>query len=350
MQDEEKNDLQEDEQELFEHYRIQVDPGQGQIRIDKFLMDRLDNASRTKIQEAAIAGNIRVNDQEIKSNYKIKPGDDIRILLPHPQREIEVIAEDIPLDIVYEDSDLILINKRAGMVVHPGHGNRSGTLLNAVKFYLKDNAPDAEPLMVHRIDKDTSGLLLMAKNEPAQTHLSSQFYYHSIHRSYLALVWGDLEKDAGTITGHIGRSPRDRKMMTVFPHGKSGKHAVSHYYVIERFGYVTAVECQLETGRTHQIRAHMKYLGHPLFNDERYGGNRIKKGTTFTKYKQFIENAFKLCPRQALHAKSIGFKHPSTGKYIAFESNIPEDMDAVMKKWRSYAHASIKSRENPQNL
>lgn len=339
-----------EQQELYEHYQITVDKGQGLLRIDKFLMDRLLNASRNKIQEAAKAGNILVNGKAVKSNYKIKPADEIKIMMPHPQRDIEVIAQDIPLNIVYEDEDLIIINKAAGMVVHPAYGNFEGTLLNAMKFYLEKNDSQAEPLMVHRIDKDTSGLMIMAKNEPAQTHLAGQFYRHETQRKYIALVWGDLNNNEGTIEGHIGRSPKNRKVMTVFPDGKSGKHAVTHYKVIERFGYVTAIQCRLETGRTHQIRAHMKYIGHPLFNDANYGGDQIKKGTTFSKYKQFIENAFKLCPRQALHAKSIGFKHPVSGKIMEFDSQLPDDIEQVMGKWRNYAQASIKSKQNPQTL
>lgn len=347
MEKEFNHDLHEDSQELYEHYRLIIDKRQSPIRIDKFLMDRLENASRTKIQSAAKSGNILVNNRYVKSNYKIKPDDEIRILLPHPRQEFEVIAENIPLSIEYEDKDILLINKAAGMVVHPGHGNRSGTLLNAVKYYLQENDPKAESLMVHRTDKNTSGLLLMAKNEIAQTHLASQFYHHSIRRSYTAMIWGDVEKDEGTIEANIGRNPKDRKMMTVFPEGDKGKSAITHYKVIERFGYVTILECRLETGRTHQIRAHMKYLGHPVFNDEKYGGDRIKKGTTFSKYKQFIENAFKLCPRQALHAKTIDFIHPSTQERINFESELPNDIQSVIDKWRKYAHASIQSKQNP---
>lgn len=347
---EDTTEINDEQQELYEHYQITVDKGQGLLRIDKFLMDRLLNVSRNKIQEAAKAGNILVNGKAVKSNYKIKPTDEIKIMMPHPQHDIEVIAQDIPLDIIYEDKDLIIVNKAAGMVVHPAYGNFEGTLLNAMKFYLEKNDPKAEPLMVHRIDKDTSGLMIMAKNEPAQTHLSGQFYKHETQRKYIALVWGDLKNDEGTIQGNIGRSPKNRKVMTVFPEGESGKHAVTHYKVIERFGYVTAIECRLETGRTHQIRAHMKYIGHPLFNDATYGGDQIKKGTTFSKYKQFIENAFKLCPRQALHAKTIGFNHPVSGKIMEFDSQLPNDIEQVMSKWRNYAQASIKSKQNPQTL
>ena len=347
---EELNENIDNQQELFEHYEITVDKGQGLLRIDKFLMDRIENASRSKIQAAAKNGNIWVNEKPVKSNYKVKPGDHIRIMLPYPQQEMVVVAENIDLDIIYQDKDVIVINKPADMVVHPAHGNYSGTLLNAVKYYLEQNEPDSEPLMVHRIDKNTSGLLLMAKNEQAQTHLSKQFYNHTINRRYIGLIWGDLENNEGTIEGNLGRNPSDRKVMTVFPKGETGKHAVTHYKVIERFGYVTAVECQLETGRTHQIRAHMKYSGHPLFNDKTYGGNRIRKGANFSKYKQFIENAFKLCPRQALHAKTLGFEHPVSGKWIEFEASLPEDMSQVMEKWRNYTHAGIQSKQNPQNF
>ncbi len=346
MSEELNNERNDDQQELYEHHHITADRGQGLIRVDKFLMDRIENASRTKIQEAAGKGHILVNEKPVKSNYKVKPGDDIRIMLPEPQREIEVISEDIPLDIVHEDEDVILINKPAGMVVHPAYGNYSGTLVNAMKYYLEKNDPQAEPYMVHRIDKNTTGLMLMAKNEPAQTHLARQFYQHSVNRRYVALVWGDLKEDEGTIEGNLGRSPSDRKVMAVFPDGKSGKHAITHYKVLERFGYVTAVECRLETGRTHQIRVHMKFIGHPLFNDDTYGGDRIRKGTTFSKYKQFIDNAFKICPRQALHAKTLGFEHPVSGKWMEFESELPEDMQKVMNKWRAYAEASIRSKQN----
>ncbi len=346
MSEDLKIENNDDQQDLYEHHHITADRGQGLIRIDKFLMDRIENASRTKIQEAAGKGHILVNENPVKSNYKVKPGDDIRIMLPEPQREIEVISEDIPLHIVHEDDDVILINKPAGMVVHPAYGNYSGTLVNAMKYYLEKNDPQAEPYMVHRIDKNTTGLMLMAKNEPAQTHLARQFYHHSVNRRYVALVWGDLKDEEGTIEGNLGRNPSDRKVMTVFPDGKSGKHAITHYKVLERFGYVTAVECRLETGRTHQIRAHMKFIGHPLFNDDTYGGDRIRKGTTFSKYKQFIDNAFKICPRQALHAKTLGFEHPVSGKWMEFESELPEDMQKVMNKWRAYAEASIRSKQN----
>ena len=345
-----ENEINE-EKEFYEHHRFTVDKGQGLLRIDKFIMSRLENASRNKIQQSAKAGNILVNDKAVKSNYRIKPDDVISIVMSHPPREIEIIAEDIPLNIVYEDADIIIVNKQPGMVVHPAYGNYKGTLLNALKYHLqKDVDNKSEAALVHRIDKNTSGLLIVAKNELAQTKLAKEFFYHTIDRIYYALAWGDLKEDAGTITGHVGRSLKDRKVMKVFPEGDYGKHAVTHYKVsasvgsiisgfspvdidsknvskginnvlggnkvIERFGYVTLVECKLETGRTHQIRAHFRYIGHPLFNDDTYGGDQIIKGTTFTKYKQFINNCFSLVPRQALHAKSIGFIHPGTGERI----------------------------------
>jgi 23S rRNA pseudouridine1911/1915/1917 synthase len=332
---------QEESQELFEHYRFQADPGQAALRIDKFLMTRIENASRNKIQQAARAGNIRVNDQEVKSNYKVKPGDVITILLEHPPRDTEIHPENIPLDILYEDTDLLIVDKVAGMVVHPAYSNYTGTLVNALAWHLQHASPDREPdrlpYLVHRIDKNTSGILLVAKNEDAQTKLAGQFYKHTIERRYHALVWGDFDEDQGTITGHIGRSTKDRKVYTVYPDGETGKHAISHYRVIERFGYVTLVECSLETGRTHQIRVHFQHIRHPLFGDATYGGDQIIKGTTFTKYRQFVRNCFDILPRQALHAKSLKFMHPGTGKEMYFESEIPEDMAQVLDKWRRYA-------------
>ncbi len=331
-----ENEINE-EKEFYEHHRFTVDKGQGLLRIDKFIMSRLENASRNKIQQSAKAGNILVNDKAVKSNYRIKPDDVISIVMSHPPREIEIIAEDIPLNIVYEDADIIIVNKQPGMVVHPAYGNYKGTLLNALKYHLqKDVDNKSEAALVHRIDKNTSGLLIVAKNELAQTKLAKEFFYHTIDRIYYALAWGDLKEDAGTITGHVGRSLKDRKVMKVFPEGDYGKHAVTHYKVIERFGYVTLVECKLETGRTHQIRAHFRYIGHPLFNDDTYGGDQIIKGTTFTKYKQFINNCFSLVPRQALHAKSIGFIHPGTGERIDFDSDLPKDFNDVIEKWRHY--------------
>jgi len=331
--------FQEEESELFEHFRLNVDPGQGPLRIDKFLMLRIENASRNKIQNAAKAGNILVNSKSVKSNYKVRPGDTISIVLSFPPREIEIIPENIPIDITYEDDDILIVNKPAGMVVHPGYGNYTGTLVNALTYYLRQSTgqEDAFPLLVHRIDKDTTGLLLIARNELVQTRLAGYFYKHDIDRKYVALVWGDLISDTGTITGNLGRSVKDRRIMTVYKDPEKGKHAVTHYKVIQRFGYVTLVECTLETGRTHQIRAHFKYIKHPLFNDKTYGGDVILKGTTFTKYKQFIQNCFKLLPRQALHAKSLGFKHPVTGNYMNFDSELPVDMQEVLKKWDTYS-------------
>jgi 23S rRNA pseudouridine1911/1915/1917 synthase len=326
-----------DEQDdLYEHHRIIADPGQGLMRVDKFLYNRLENVSRNKIQIAAKAGNVLVNDEPVKSNYKIKPNDIISVLLPGPVREFEMIPENIPFEIVYEDDDILVVNKAAGMVVHPGHGNYTSTLLNALSFYLQEQ-PEAVPSLLHRIDKDTSGVLLIGKNDHAQTMLSKQFFDHSIKRKYVALVWGDVKEDQGTIEGHIGRNPHDRLQMFVFPDGEQGKPAITHFDVLERFGYVTLIECRLETGRTHQIRAHLKFFGHPLFNDEKYGGDKILKGTTFSKYKQFIQNCFKIIPRQALHARLLGFVHPSTQKEMIFETPLPSDMLEVIAKWRDYA-------------
>ena len=327
---------QEDQEELFEHYHIVSDPGQGAMRLDKFLFNRLENISRNKIQNAARAGNILVNDLPQKPNYKIRPNDVVSIVLPQPVQDFELIAEDIPIEIVYEDADVLVVNKAAGMVVHPGHGNYTGTLLNALAYYYKDQ-PDMMPALVHRIDKDTSGLLLVGKNELAQTVLGKQFFDHAIHREYAALVWGDFDEEQGTITGNIGRNPDNRLQMFVFEDESQGKPAITHYQVIERFGYVTLLSCRLETGRTHQIRAHMKYIGHPLFNDERYGGDKILKGTTFSKYKQFVENCRQLLPRQALHARSLGFEHPISRRTMHFESDLPADMQQTIDKWRHYA-------------
>ena len=331
----------EDNNELFEHYRFEIDKGQSLLRIDKFLMLRIENASRNKIQIAAKAGNILVNNTEVKQNYRVKPLDVISIVLAYPPREIEIIPQDIPLNIVYEDEDIMLVNKEAGMVVHPGVSNYDGTLINALTYYIQHKSPFKkavnQPHLVHRIDKDTSGILLVAKNELAQTRLAKNFFDHTIDRKYHALVWGEPKEEEGTITGYIGRSLKNRRVMTVFPDGEYGKEAITHYRILARYGYVTLVECILETGRTHQIRAHFQYIGHPLFNDETYGGNVILKGTTFTKYKQYIQNCFKLLPRQALHAKYLGFKHPMTGKQMEFDSELPEDMQSVIDKWESYS-------------
>ena len=338
----ENDNLAEDdfrEATLHEHFSFTADKGQEPLRVDKYLMNRIENATRNKIQNAAKAGSIFVNDIAVKSNYKVKGGDVIRVLFGHPPHENLLVPEDIPIEIVYEDDTVVVINKEAGMVVHPGHGNYSGTLINALLFHfdhLPNNA-DERPGLVHRIDKDTSGLLVIAKTEQALTHLSKQFFDKSSERKYLALVWGNPKEDQGTIEGHIGRHPKNRLQMMVFPEGEAGKPAITHYKVIERFGYVTLLECQLETGRTHQIRAHMKHIGHTLFNDERYGGNAILKGTHFSKYKQFVENCFKLIPRQALHAKTLGFKHPKTGQWMQFDSEIPQDLVNTLQKWRNYA-------------
>jgi 23S rRNA pseudouridine1911/1915/1917 synthase len=336
----EEFEVLDEEQELYEHYRIVADKGQSLLRIDKFLMNRLEGVSRSKIQAAAHAGNILVNDKPVKPNYKAKPNDIISIVLAHPPREIELIPQDIPINIVHEDDDIIVVNKDPGMVVHPGYGNYTGTLVNALIYHfqqLPNKSGDiTRPLLVHRIDKNTSGIILVAKTEIAQAKLAKEFFNHTIKRKYHALVWGDFKEDNGTITGNIGRNLKDRKIMAVFPDGETGREAITHYKVLERFGYITLIECQLETGRTHQIRVHLKYAGHPLFNDDTYGGNIILKGTTFTKYKQFIDNCFSLLPRQALHAKSLGFVHPATGKEIFFDSELPQDMQAVIEKWKKY--------------
>ncbi len=329
-----------EESELYEHYRLVVDPGQSSIRIDKFLANRLDNASRSRIQAAADAGNILVNNNPVKANYKIKPNDDIRIVMDYPRRELKIIPENIPLNIVYEDDHLIVINKPPGLVVHPGHGNYSGTLVNALAYYYKHlplfESEDPRPGLVHRIDKDTSGLMVVAKTEQAKNKLAMQFYNKTSERKYQALVWGSLKNEAGTIAVNIGRSLKNRQVFTVFPNGEYGKHAVTHYKVLKKIGYVSLVECQLETGRTHQIRVHMKSINHPLFNDYTYGGDKILRGTTFTKYKQFVQNCFKLLPRQALHAKTLGFIHPTSGKNMQFDSELPEDMQTVIEKWEKY--------------
>ncbi|MBN1650717.1 MAG: RluA family pseudouridine synthase [Bacteroidales bacterium] len=323
---------------MFEHFRFDVDKGQSALRIDKYLMGRLENATRNKIQQAAQAGNILVNNVAVKSNYKVKPKDIITIVLSEPPRDTSIYAEEIPLHILYEDDDLIVVDKQAGLVVHPGHGNYSGTLLHGLKYHFQQHGNDSiEPLLAHRIDKDTSGVLVIAKDENILAKLAKQFFDHSIERKYQALVWGNFEEDNGTIDGNLARNPKNRLQMTVFPEGEIGKHAVTHYRLLERFGYVSLIECQLETGRTHQIRAHMKYIGHPIFNDARYGGDQILKGTTFTKYKQYVQNCFTIIPRQALHAKSLKFIHPRTGKSLFFETSLPDDFSAVIEKWRNYS-------------
>ena len=334
------NESDDQQDEMYEHFALTVDRGQALMRIDKFLTNRLEGTSRNRIQSAADAGSILVNGTAVKSSYKVKPLDQISIVMPYPKRELEIIPENIPLDIVYEDDDLIIVNKAAGMVVHPGHGNYSGTLVNALTYHLQDlplfQEGDMRAGLVHRIDKNTSGLLVVAKNERSHVRLAKQFFDHTIKRVYTALVWGNFDEDEGTIVGNIGRSLRDRLKMAVFEDGSAGKHAVTHYRVLRRYGYVTLIECRLETGRTHQIRVHMEHIGHPLFNDERYGGDRILKGTTFSKYKQFIENCFALMPRHGLHARSLGFVHPTTGKEVYFESELPADMEAVLSKWDTY--------------
>lgn len=335
-----------DQQELFEHHRFIVDPGQSLLRIDKYLSDRMENTSRTRVQNAANAGNILVNNNAVKPNYKVKPLDIIQVVLPTPPRDIELIPENIPLNIVYEDDDVMVVNKEPGMVVHPAYGNHSGTLVNALMWHFIDlplfNTGENRPGLVHRLDKNTSGILVIAKNEYALNRLSKQFYERTTDRRYNALVWGVPDPPEGTITGNVGRNIKDRKIMQVFPDGSEGKTAITHYKVLENFGYISLIECKLETGRTHQIRVHFSHIRHPLFNDEEYGGDQILKGTTFTKYQQFIKNCFKILPRQALHAKSLAFDHPVTGKRLSFDSEIPDDMALVIDKWRKY----ISGREN----
>lgn len=331
----------EEERELYEHHRIVVDKGQEMLRLDKYLQMRLVGISRTKIQAAAKAGCVMVGDKAAKSNYRVKPCDVVSVLLPEPPHDFELVPEPVDFDIVYEDEDVMVVDKRPGLVVHPGYGNFTGTLLNGLLYYFQDRKDkDGEqvlPYLVHRIDKDTSGLLLIAKNEEAQAALAKQFYEHTIERKYNALVWGSFDKDKGTILGNLERSPIDRRIMHVTDDPERGKYAVTHWQVLERFTYVTLVECVLETGRTHQIRAHMEHIGHPLFNDAAYGGNRVLKGTTFTRYKQFVENCFALLPRQALHALILGFEHPRTYERMHFESPLPQDMTAALEKWRIYS-------------
>src|SRR5680860_330074 len=339
-------ELEIQDDELYEHHKFIADKGQQPLRVDKYLMNYIENAIRNKIQKAAKEGNILVNNVAVKSNYKVKPGDVVKVLFEHPPHEFLLVPENSTLNIVYEDDSLLVVNKPAGMVVHPGHGNYSGTLINALLYHI-ENLPGQQaglpknsnerPGLVHRIDKDTSGLLVVAKTETAMTHLAKQFFDKTSEREYVALVWGDVKDESGTVEGNIARNPKNRLQMQVFPEGDEGKEAVTHYSVLERFGYVTLVSCQLETGRTHQIRVHMKYIGHTLFNDERYGGEKILKGTTFTKYKQFVDNAFKILPRQALHAKTLGFIHPETGEKMRFDSEIPQDMADCIEKWRHYA-------------
>lgn len=345
LPDELENDLDDiepvgDESQLYEHFRVVVDKGQAMVRVDKYLFERIVNASRNRIQKAADAGLIMANGKPVKSSYKVKPCDVLTVMMDRPRYDNDIIPEDIPLDIVYEDNDLMIINKPAGLVVHPGCGNYHGTLVNAIAWHLKDNPRydpnDPQVGLVHRIDKDTSGLLVVAKTPDAKTHLGLQFYNKTTKRKYNALVWGIVENNEGTIEGNIGRNPKDRMQMAVLSDPAQGKHAVTHYRILERLGYVTLVECVLETGRTHQIRVHMKHIGHTLFNDERYGGNEILKGTHFSKYKQFVNNCFETCPRQALHAMTLGFVHPRTGEEMFFTSPLPEDMTNLIDKWRNY--------------
>lgn len=345
MKDDQKAyESSEEDDELYEHYKFTAEKGQQPLRVDKFLMNFIENATRNKIQQAARAGNILVNNEAVKQNYRVKAGDEVKIVLSYPPRENVIIPQNIPVDIVYEDESVIVVNKAPGMVVHPGHGNYSGTLVNALKYHF-DNLPSLtaeleRPGLVHRIDKDTSGLLVIAKTEYAMDHLAKQFFNRTTRRLYTAIVWGNIEEDEGTIVGHIGRNPNNRMQMAVFEDGSQGKHAITHFKVLERLGYISVVQCKLETGRTHQIRAHMKHIGHTLFNDERYGGNEILKGTTFTKYQQFVQNCFQICPRQALHAQTLGFEHPVTGEQLDFESPVPEDMTQLLKKWHTYSNAT----------
>jgi 23S rRNA pseudouridine1911/1915/1917 synthase len=338
--DEQPEDEAIDSVPLYEHFRYVADRKQSLLRIDKFLIDRMTNISRNRIQMAAEANCILVNGKPVKSNYRIKPLDRVSIVMSRPRYETEILPEDIPLDIVYEDEDLLVVNKPAGLVVHPGHGNYTGTLVNALAYYLRED-PQFDPAdpsvgLVHRIDKDTSGLLVIAKRSEAKTGLGLQFFHKTARRQYMAMVWGILKDDCGRIEGNIGRDPHDRLQMTVFPDGEQGKPAVTHYRAQQRLGYVTLVECRLETGRTHQIRVHMKYIGHPVFNDARYGGDRILKGQPFSKYRQFIERCFAVCPRQALHARTLGFVHPTTGKELFFDSELPADMWQLIDKWNQY--------------
>ena len=329
--------------ELYEHYCFKAGKGQEPLRVDKFLMNFVENATRNKVQQAAKQGNIFVNGSPVKSNYRVKANDEVKVLFAHPPHEDLLVAENIALDIVYEDEQLLVVNKPAGMVVHPGHGNYSGTLINALVYHFENlpNNSSNRPGLVHRIDKDTSGLLVVAKTEEAMLHLTQQFFNKTTEREYIALVWGNIAEDEGTVRGHIGRHLKDRLQMAVFEDGSYGKEAVTHYKVLERFGYVTLVSCRLETGRTHQIRVHMKHIGHTLFNDERYGGDKVLKGTTFAKYKQFVENCFAVLPRQALHAKTLGFEHPITHQYMRFDSVLPEDMQLCIEKWRNYKNYTL---------
>jgi 23S rRNA pseudouridine1911/1915/1917 synthase len=336
------NDFLENEEECYEHYKFVADKGQGLLRIDKFLNDRMGDISRTRIQTAAKTGNILVNGKSVKPNYRVRPLDEITVVFPTPPQEFDLIAEDIKLDIIYEDSDVMVINKPAGLVVHPGHGNYTGTLVNGL-LYHQQSWPEINggerPGIVHRLDKNTSGVMVVGKTETALSFLARQFFERTIKRNYTALVWGDFDDEEGTISGNIGRSFTDRKLMKVFPYEDGGKHAVTHYKVLKRFGYVTLVDCKLETGRTHQIRVHMQYIGHSLFGDYGYGGDKILKGTVYTKYKQFIENCFELMPHQSLHARSLGFIHPTTKKEMFFEVPLPANFQELLTKWERYTQS-----------
>ena len=348
IEDNEGDFFEEEEIARFEHYKLSVDQGQSPVRIDRFLTDKLANATRNRIQSAIDEGNVLINGQPTKANYKIKPGDVITVMMEEPKRDFEVLPEDIPLDIIYEDDALLIVNKPAGMVVHPAHGNWSGTLVNALAYHFKQlpelPGNSGRPGLVHRIDKDTSGLLVIAKSEKAMTHLAKQFFDHSIKRTYIALVWGEPAEDQGTVDAHIGRSAKNRKSMDIFPDGSQGKNAITHWKVLRRLRYVSVMQCNLETGRTHQIRAHLKHIGHPLFNDSMYGGDIIRKGTQFAKYKLFIKNCFEILPRQALHAQSLGFIHPVSREFMNFESPLPADMQEVLEKWENYVHYTDESR------
>lgn len=339
-------ELDDEEQGMFEHFRLTVDKGQNPMRLDKYMSTHLEDTSRHRIQCAIKEGYVKVGDKTAKANLIVRPDDVIRFVMPYRRRGLEILPQDIPLDIVYEDDDVLVVNKPAGMVVHPGHGHFEGTLINALSYHLGiSQGPDAEDermgILVHRIDKDTSGLLAVAKNDESQLNLAKQFFEHSIDRRYVSVVWGDLKEDEGTVDANIGRDPNDRLRYRVYDDPEKGKHAVTHYRVLERFGFVTFIECKLETGRTHQIRVHMSSIGHPIFGDERYGGKEIRKGTIYSKYKQFIQNCFELCPRQALHAKTLGFVHPGTGKWLQLDSVVPEDMLSLLDKWRKYTNTSF---------
>lgn len=342
--------VEDEEQGMFEHFRLFVDDGQSPLRIDKFMSSHMEDTSRHKVQLAIKAGYVRVGDKTAKANLIVRPGDVIRFMMPYRRRGVEIIPQDIPLDIVYEDEDVLVVNKRAGMVVHPGHGHFDGTLVNAIAYHLgmreiSEDGDERMGILVHRIDKDTSGLLVVAKNDEAQIHLAAQFYRHSIARVYNAVVWGNITEDEGTVDAPVCRDPNDRLRFCVSDDPDKGKRAVTHYRVLERFGFVTLVECRLETGRTHQIRVHMSHIGHPLFADERYGGMQIRKGTIYAKYQQFIRNCFDICPRQALHAKTLGFTHPRTGEWMQFDSPVPGDMEKLLWRWRTYVSAFVNVSE-----